>query len=370
MIVIMKPQATAADIGAVIQKAEKMGVHTHPIYGENRTVVALVGDLTQISRQSFTAMAGVMDTMRIQEPYKLASRTTRPENSVIEIGDADLRIGGQEIIVMAGPCSVEDRQQLIETAIAVKEAGAKVLRGGAFKPRTSPYSFQGLGLKGLEYLAEAREVTGLPIITEVMTVETLPLVTEYADILQIGARNMQNFGLLHAVGKQQRPVLLKRGISGTVEELLMCAEYIVSHGNFNVMICERGIRTYETSTRNTLDLNAVPVLKQSSHLPVVLDPSHGTGYREYVPAMSKASVAAGADALILEVHPDPDSAISDGRQSLSLEQFSDLMIDLRRVAEAVDRTIAAPTQHTAPSDAADDEKLDTEALAQRLSKIE
>lgn len=340
MIVVMKPHATAADIGAVIRKAQTMGVRTHPIYGENRTVVALVGDLTQISRQTFSAMDGVQDTVRIEEPYKLASRTTRPDNTVIEIAGGEVRIGAEEIIVMAGPCSVEDRSQLIETAIAVKEAGAKVLRGGAFKPRTSPYSFQGLGLKGLEYLAEAREVTGLPIITEVMTVGTLPMVAEYADILQIGARNMQNFGLLHAVGEAQRPVMLKRGISGTVEELLMCAEYIVSHGNYNVMICERGIRTYETATRNTLDLSAVPVLKQSSHLPVVADPSHGTGYREYVPAMSKASVAAGADALILEVHPDPDNAISDGRQSIDIEQFTELMTDLRRIAAAVDRYIA------------------------------
>lgn len=348
MIVVMKPRATAADIGAVIRKAESMGVRTHPIYGENRTVVALVGDLTQVSRQTFTAMDGVQDTVRIQEPYKLASRTTRPDNTVIEIADGRIRVGGEEIIVMAGPCSVEDRDQLIETAIALKKAGARVLRGGAFKPRTSPYSFQGLGLKGLEYLAEAREITGLPVITEVMTVETLPMVAEYADILQIGARNMQNFGLLHAVGKVQRPVLLKRGISGTVEELLMCAEYIVSHGNYNVMICERGIRTYETATRNTLDLNAVPVLKQSSHLPVVADPSHGTGYREYVPAMSKASVAAGVDALIIEVHPDPDNAISDGRQSLSFEQFSELMVDLRRVALAVDRFIAEAEDVEAP----------------------
>ncbi len=340
MIVIMKPNASAAEIGAVIRRAESLGVATHPIYGENRTVVALVGDLTRISREAFNAMDGVNTTVRIQEPYKLTSRTTRPENTVVEIVGTDVRIGGPEVIVMAGPCSIESREQTIEIAIAVKEAGGKVLRGGAFKPRTSPYSFQGLGLKGLEYMAEAREVTGLPIITEVMTVETLPMVAEFADILQIGARNMQNYGLLHAVGKVQRPVMLKRGISGTVEELLMCAEYIVSHGNYNVMVCERGIRTYETATRNTLDLNAIPVIKQTSHLPIVADPSHGTGYREYVPAMSKAAVAAGADALILEIHPDPDNAASDGRQSLTLEEFRLLMADLRRVAAAVDRSIA------------------------------
>ena len=338
MIVVMKPGATKTEINAVIQRAEGLGVKTHPIYGDNRTVVALVGDLTRISRESFNAMDGVHETVRIQEPYKLSSRTAHPHDSIIEV--MGVKIGGPEVVIMAGPCSVESREQIIEAAIGVKEAGAKVLRGGAFKPRTSPYSFQGLGLKGLEYLAEAREVTGLPVITEVTTVETLPMVAEYADILQIGARNMQNYGLLHAVGKVQRPVMLKRGMSGTVEELLMCAEYIVSNGNYNVMICERGIRTYETATRNTFDLNAVPVIKQRSHLPVVADPSHGTGYREYVPAMSRAAVAAGADALILEIHPDPDNAVSDGRQSLDLKEFSELMVSLRRIAEALDRTLA------------------------------
>ncbi len=344
MIVVMRPDATAAEIGAVIARAETMGCTTHPIYGENRTVVALVGDLTKVTRELFDAMEGVANTLRIQEPYKLSSRTTRPENTILDIAGGQVQIGGQEIIVMAGPCSVEGREQIIEVAHAVKEAGAKVLRGGAFKPRTSPYDFQGFGLKGLEYLAEAREQTGLPIITEVMTVETVPMVAEYADILQIGARNMQNYGLLQAVGKVQKPVLLKRGMSGLIKEWLMCAEYIVSNGNYNVMLCERGIRTFETATRNTFDLNAVPLIKESSHLPIVADPSHGTGLRELVPAMSKASIAAGADALILEVHPDPDNAISDGRQSLTIETFSALMKDLQRVAVAVDRYIAdAPT---------------------------
>jgi 3-deoxy-7-phosphoheptulonate synthase len=340
MIVVMKAGASQEEIQAVIRKAESMGAQTHPIYGENRTVVALVGDLTRVSRDSFNAMDGVAETMRIQEPYKLSSRTARPHDTVIEVGT--VKIGGPEVVIMAGPCSVEGRQQIIEHAHAVKEAGAHILRGGAFKPRTSPYSFQGLGVKGLEYLAEAREETGLPIITEVMTVEALPAVAEYADILQIGARNMQNYGLLQAVGKTSRPVMLKRGMSGTIEELLMCAEYIVSNGNYNVMVCERGIRTYETATRNTFDLNAVPVLKQRSHLPVIADPSHGTGYREYVPAMSRAAVAAGADALILEVHPDPDNAMSDGRQSLDMKEFAKLVESLRRVAEAVDRKVAPP----------------------------
>ncbi len=339
MVVIMKPGATAAQIGAVIAKAEKLGCQTHPIYGEARTVVALVGDLTQITREPFDALDGVAKTVRIQEPYKLSSRSARPENTIIELANGQVVFGGPEIIVMAGPCSVESRQQIIETAIAVKEAGAKVLRGGAFKPRTSPYSFQGHGLKGLEYLAEAREITGLPIITEVMTVQTVPMVAEYTDILQIGARNMQNYGLLQAVGKTNKPVMLKRGMSGTIKEWLMCAEYILSNGNSNVMLCERGIRTYETATRNTFDLNAVPFIKETSHLPVVADPSHGTGLRELVPAMAKASVAAGADALILEVHPDPDKAVSDGRQSLTPAMFEQLMRDLRRVAVAVDRYI-------------------------------
>ena len=351
MIVVMKPGATAAEISAVISRAEQMGAKTHPIYGENRTVVALVGDLTGVTREVFDEMNGVAQTMRIQEPYKLASRSARPHNTIIELAGG-VQIGGPEVIVMAGPCSVENRDQIIEIAKAVKAAGGKVLRGGAFKPRTSPYDFQGLGEKGLQYLADARDITGLPIITEVMTVEAVPMVAEYSDILQIGARNMQNYGLLQAVGKVSRPFMLKRGISGMIKELLMCAEYIVSGGNTQVMLCERGIRTYETATRNTFDLNAIPVLKETSHLPVIADPSHGTGLRELVPSMSRAAVAAGADALIIEVHPDPDKAMSDGRQSLTLEEFAKLMVSLRRVAEAVDRSIAdAPSEAVAANGA-------------------
>ena len=344
MIVVMKPGATAAEIGAIIRRAESLGCKTHPIYGDNRTVVALVGDLTHVTSETFDVMEGVLQTMRIQEPFKLASRTTRPENTVIDVAGGQVKIGGNAVVVMAGPCSVESRDQIVEIAFAVKEAGATVLRGGAFKPRTSPYDFQGLGLKGLEYLAEARARTGLPIITEVMREEQVPMIAEYADILQIGARNMQNYGLLQAVGKQSKPVMLKRGISGTIRELLMCAEYIVSNSNYNVMLCERGIRTYETATRNTFDLNAVPVLKEQTHLPIVADPSHGTGLRELVPAMSRAAIAAGADALILEVHPDPDAAVSDGRQSLTLEEFAALMKSLRRIAAAVDRSILEPVE--------------------------
>ncbi|MCB0115236.1 MAG: 3-deoxy-7-phosphoheptulonate synthase [Caldilineaceae bacterium] len=345
MIVVMKPDATAAEIAAVISKTERMGASSHPIYGADHTVVALVGDLTQVERSVFDAMAGVLKTVRIQEPYKLAGRTSHPHNTVIDVNG--VKIGGEDIVVMAGPCSVESREQILEVAHMVKEAGATVLRGGAFKPRTSPYSFQGLGEKGLQYLAEAREQTGLPIITEVMTVETVEVVSEYADILQIGARNMQNYGLLQAVGKVQKPVMLKRGISGEIKELLMCAEYILSNGNYNVMLCERGIRTYETATRNTFDLNALPVLHRASHLPVVADPSHGTGDWELIPAMSKAAVAAGADALIIEVHQNPDNALSDGDQSLKPDRFAELMADLRRVAAAVDRKIA-----TLPADRA------------------
>jgi 3-deoxy-7-phosphoheptulonate synthase len=342
MIVVMKPGATKAEIEAVMQRAEGMGCRPHPIYGEARTVIALVGDLTSVSREVFDEMNGVANTMRIQEQHKLTNRTTRPEPTIIHLPGSDVHIGGQEVVVMAGPCSVESRSQIIEAAIAVKEAGARVLRGGAFKPRTSPYDFQGMGEEGLKHMAEARAITGLPIITEVMTVEQVPLVAEYADILQIGARNMQNYGLLNAVGKVDKPVMLKRGMSGLIKELLMCAEYIASNGNYNIMLCERGIRTYETATRNTFDLNAVPVLKQSTHLPVVADPSHGTGYREFVPAMAKAAVAAGADALIIEVHSDPDKAVSDGRQSLDYETFAKLVRDLRRIAEAVDRTLPEP----------------------------
>ncbi len=340
MIVVMKPDSTHSELEAVMKRAEQMGAKTHPIYGESRTVVALVGDLTGVSREVFDEMNGVAHSMRIQEQHKLTGRTIRPDNTIINVGG--VRIGGKEVIVMAGPCSVESREQIIESAIAIKAAGGKILRGGAFKPRTSPYDFQGLGEEGLKYLAEAREITGLPIITEVMTVEAVPMVSEYADVLQIGARNMQNYGLLNAVGKVKNPVMLKRGMSGLLKELLLCAEYIASNGNYNIMLCERGIRTYETATRNTFDLNAVPVLKQSSHLPVVADPSHGTGFREYVPAMAKAAIAAGADALILEVHADPDKALSDGRQTISIDDFGKLMLDLRRIAEAVDRVIAEP----------------------------
>jgi 3-deoxy-7-phosphoheptulonate synthase len=338
MIIVMKPNSTAAEIGAVIARVQEFGASPHPIYGVERTVVAVVGETRYVDRESFLNMPGVEKIASITAPYKLASRESHPDDTIITING--VTIGGKEIVVMAGPCSVESRSQLLETAHAVKEAGAQILRGGAFKPRTSPYSFQGLGLKGLEILAEARELYGLYIVTEVMTPEAVPMVAEYADILQIGARNIQNYGLLHAVGRVQRPVLLKRGMMSSMEELLMSAEYILAGGNYRVMLCERGIRTFEKYTRNTFDLNAVPVLKQLSHLPIIADPSHGTGRWYALPAMARAAIAAGADGLLIEVHPNPAEAISDGPQSLKPERFAALMRQLKRVAEAVDRTLS------------------------------
>jgi 3-deoxy-7-phosphoheptulonate synthase len=336
MIVVMKQGASAAEIGAVIATVEELGLTPHPIYGEMRTVVAVVGE-ANVSREVFQKLPGVERVTRIEQPFKLASRTSRPENTTISLNG--VTIGGSRLVVMAGPCSVESRSQLLETAHAVKEAGATMLRGGAFKPRTSPYSFQGMGLQGLELLAEAREETGLKVVTEVMTPDAVAMVSRYADVLQIGARNMQNYGLLKAVGQTQRPVLLKRGMMSKVQELLMAAEYILSNGNYRVMLCERGIRTFEPMTRNTFDLNAVPLLKQLSHLPVIADPSHGTGRWDLVAPMSKAAVACGADGLIVEVHPRPEDAVSDGPQSLKPEKFAQMMTELRLVAQAVGREL-------------------------------
>jgi 3-deoxy-7-phosphoheptulonate synthase len=337
MIVVMKEGATAAEVGAVIARVHELGLTPHPIYGESRTVVAVVGEAALVEPAVFQVMAGVEVVNRIGQPFKLASRISRPDDTVISLNGT--AIGGRRLVVVAGPCAVESREQLLETAHAVKEAGATLLRGGAFKPRTSPYAFQGMGLKGLELLAEARELTGLKIVTEVMTPEAVSLVSQYADVLQIGARNMQNYGLLHAVGKSQRPVLLKRGMMSTIQELLMSAEYILAGGNYRVMLCERGIRTFEPMTRNTFDLNAVPLLKQLSHLPVIADPSHGTGRWDLVAPMSKAAVACGADGLILEVHPHPEDAVSDGAQSLKPEKFAELMQELKPLAEAIGREL-------------------------------
>jgi 3-deoxy-7-phosphoheptulonate synthase len=340
MIVIMQPQATMREKSAVIAWAEDGGQQVHLSEGNERTVVGILGDARSLNQEQVERMPGVERVIPVTKPYKLASREFKPQNTRFPLGNHVM--GDKEFIIMAGPCSVEDRTQIIETAHACKEAGAHVLRGGAFKPRTSPYSFQGLGEEGLQYLAEAREATGLPVITEVMEPGLVPLVCEYADILQIGTRNMQNYALLHAVGKAQHPVMLKRGMSSTIEEWLMCAEYILSHGNTRIMLCERGIRTFETYTRNTFDINAIAVAKHLSHLPVVADPSHATGKWEYVAPAAKASIAAGADGMIVEVHLQSEKAASDGAQSLKPERFATLVREMKAIAEAVGREITEP----------------------------
>ncbi len=339
MIVIMNPQATMREKSAVIAWAEDNGCTVHLSEGSERAVIGVIGNGRPLLREQAEMMAGVERVVPVLKPFKIASREFRAEDSSFPLGNHT--VGGEELIIMAGPCSVESRSQIIETAHAVKEAGAHVLRGGAFKPRSSPYSFQGLGEEGLQYMAEAREQTGLPFVTEVMEPALVPLICEYADILQIGARNMQNYALLHAVGKSQHPVLLKRGMSSTIEEWLMCAEYVLSHGNTRVMMCERGIRTFETYTRNTFDINAIAVAKHLSHLPVIADPSHATGKWEYVAAASKAAIAAGADGLIIEVHPRPEEAMSDGPQSLKPEKFAKLVQEMKAIALAVGRKIEA-----------------------------
>lgn len=337
MIVVMKSDATLKDEAQVITRIEDDGYHAHLSKGEERTIVGVVGESpTPFKQENYEVMHGVDKVLRVTVPYKLASREMHPMDTHIPLNGS--HVGANKVMVIAGPCSVEDRSMIIETACAVKEAGATALRGGAFKPRTSPYSFQGHGEKGLQWLAEAREVTGLPIVTEVMDPSLVPLVTQYADVLQVGARNMQNFTLLNAVGESQYPVLLKRGMSSTMEDLLMAAEYVLSHGNTQVMLCERGIRTFEKYTRNTFDVNAIPVLKQLTHLPIIADPSHAVGKWEYIDAISRSAVAAGADGLIIEVHPNPEEAMSDGRQSLTFNHFKSMMESVRRVAEAVGRT--------------------------------
>ena len=338
MMIVMHPGASKQEVQDVITSIADHGLSSHIIEGVERTVIGAVGDSHDVSPDAFSVLPGVESVMRISQPYKLASRQFKPNNSVIPF--KGFSVGGDEIAIMAGPCSVESRTQLLEIAHAVREAGAHALRGGVFKPRTSPYVFQGLGEQGLEYMAEAREQTGLPIVAEVMSVAQLEMMTKYVDVLQVGARNMQNYSLLRALGETRTPVLLKRGLSATIDELLMASEYILSGGNRNVMLCERGIRTFETATRNTTDINAIPVLKSLTHLPVILDPSHSTGYYEFVTAIAKAGIAAGADGLIVEVHNDPAHALSDGRQSLKPEVFANLVKKVKAVAEAVDRRVA------------------------------
>ncbi|MGD8245656.1 MAG: 3-deoxy-7-phosphoheptulonate synthase [Anaerolineae bacterium] len=337
MIVIMKQGATQTQVSNVTARIEQWGCQAHISEGEERTIIGIIGNGRPLDRAPIERMPGVERTVPILRPFKLASRDFHPKDTVIDLNG--ISIGGKQLVVMAGPCAVESRAQLMETAQAVKEAGAKVLRGGAYKPRTSPYSFQGLGDEGLQLLAEAREETGLLVVTEVMEPDLVPLVSAYADILQIGARSMQNYALLHAVGEAQQPVLLKRGMMSTMEELLMSAEYILSHGNNRVILCERGIRTFESYTRNTLDISAVPLLKQLSHLPVIADPSHGTGKWELVEPVTRAAVAAGADGLLIEVHPHPEEAMSDGAQSLKPDRFAALMEHLAPIAEAVGRAL-------------------------------
>jgi 3-deoxy-7-phosphoheptulonate synthase len=335
MIIVMRPHASAEQIASVVTKVEAGGYRVHLSQGEERTIIGVIGDDRPIDRGQFEALDGVEKTVPILKPFKLASRDMHPADTLVPLDG--LKVGGPQIAIIAGPCSVESRAQILETAIAVKEAGATALRGGAFKPRTSPYSFQGMGEEGLQLLAEARNMTGLPVVTEAMSEDQVRLVARYADVVQIGARNMQNYALLNTVGASGRPVLLKRGMMSTIEELLMSAEYIMAQGNGRVILCERGIRTFERYTRNTTDINAVPVLKQLTHLPVIVDPSHSTGKWEYVSAIAKAAVAAGADGLIVEVHPRPAEALSDGAQSLKPEKFAQLVREVRRIAAAVDR---------------------------------
>ena len=339
-IIVLRPDATQEEVRHIIKKLEGLGLKTNVSKGTERTIVGVIGDTSKVTEEvenSIRAASGVETVMRILKPYKLASRDFKKTPTVIKVKDEV--IGGKKICVMAGPCSVENRTMLLDIAKHVKKAGASFLRGGAFKPRTSPYSFQGLGEEGLKYLAHASAKTGLPVVTEIMDPRDLECIEEFTDIIQIGARNMQNFRLLLEVGQSKKPVLLKRGLSATINEWLMSAEYIMSRGNLNVILCERGIRTFETATRNTLDLSAVPVLKQLTHLPVIVDPSHGVGVLAHVPAMSKAAIAAGADGLIIEVHSNPEEALSDGEQSLRPEAFKKLMKELAAVAAAVGREI-------------------------------
>jgi 3-deoxy-7-phosphoheptulonate synthase len=344
MIVVMKKGASAEEIQHMIRRVERLGLKAHPIYGTERTVIAAIGEKRDEFRQSLESGPGVAEVVPILAPYKVASREVKSEPTVIRAGS--LAVGNSHIGMIAGPCSIEDETQTIATARAVKVAGATALRGGAFKPRTSPYSFQGLKEEGLKILAAAREETGLAVVTEVISSTDVPLVARYADVLQIGARNMQNYRLLEAVGGVDRPVLLKRGPCASMDELLLAAEYILNAGNSQVMLCDRGIRTFETHTRFSLTLASVPYLHERTHLPVVVDPSHGTGHSNLVTRMAAAAVAAGADGLIVEVHPDPETALSDGFQTLNFRQFEELMQLCRRVAEAVGREIS-PNEHCA-----------------------
>jgi len=337
MVVVMQPQATEEQKEHVRETIHALDCKSRDIQGDAITIICVIGNTLALTPQQFEILPGVDQVQRIQKPFKLVSREVQPHKTSFKVGD--VTIGGNDITIISGPCSVESREQFRTAALAVKASGARIVRGGAFKPRTSPYSFQGLGEEGLKIMAEISEEIGLPTISEVMEPEMVPMVSEYIDILQIGARNMQNYPLLNAIGHSHRPAMLKRGLSATIEEMLLAAEYILAGGNHNVILCERGIRTFETWTRNTLDISAVPVLQKVTHLPVFIDPSHGTGYADYVAPVSRAAVAVGADGLMIEMHPTPERALSDGEQSLTPEALSALIPELRRVAQAVNRVI-------------------------------
>jgi 3-deoxy-7-phosphoheptulonate synthase len=337
MIIIMNSNATRDQIDNVESKLTDLGFKTHPIFGEIKTVIGAIGDKRLLNTQDISNMSGVENIVPIMKPYKLAGKELKKDPTIVKVGDVE--IGGKEVVIMAGPCAIENEETYIGTAIKVKESGAKILRGGAFKPRTSPYAFQGLEEEGLKIMAKAREITGLVLVTEVVDTRDVDLIASYTDIIQVGARNMQNFKLLHEVGLTKKPILLKRGLAATIEEWLMAAEYIIAAGNNSIILCERGIRTYETSTRNTIDMGAIPVVKELSHLPIVVDPSHATGTWKYVNALSKGAVATGADGLIIEVHSDPNNALCDGPQSLRPSKFDQLVNELKPVAHAVGRSL-------------------------------
>jgi 3-deoxy-7-phosphoheptulonate synthase len=342
MLIVMKPQATEDDVRGVCEKIESMGYRAHPMPGAQRTAIGITGNPGPLEPGEFETLSGVAEAIPVSKAFKLVSREIKSEDSIVRVEspEASVSIGGQELAIIAGPCAVESREQAFAAAERVQRAGARLFRGGAFKPRTSPYSFQGLGKEGLEILAEVRREFGLLIVTETVDPENCDLVAEYADVLQIGARNMQNFSLLKRAGRLKKPVLLKRGMSATLEEFLMAAEYILSEGNYQVILCERGVRTFADHTRNTLDLSVIPAVKRLSHLPIIVDPSHGTGKRDKVTPLARAAVAVGADGLIVEVHPNPERALSDGYQSLFPEQFEELMEQVTAIAGVLGRTTA------------------------------
>ena len=346
MLVMMQAHATQEEIRAVCRKIEELGYRAHPIPGATRTAIGITGNTGPVDASALEALAGVGECIAVSKPYKLVGRELKEDDTVVDLGDG-VRIGGPELAIIAGPCAIESREQAFAIAAAVRAAGARLFRGGAYKPRTSPYSFQGLGEKGLEILSDVRAEFGLKIVTEAVDNESLELVDRHADVIQIGARNMQNFSLLKRAGRSPKPVLLKRGLSATLDEFLMAAEYILAEGNYNVILCERGVRTFADHTRNTLDLSVIPAVKRASHLPIVVDPSHGTGRREKVLPLSRAAVAVGADGLLVEVHHQPDQALSDGYQSILPAQFEQLMSEVRQIAAVLGRTVSAPEARAA-----------------------